>query len=147
MIGFRSNIEDNNIVPEISLASYLRDLYTDPNLALQPIRRTATDEEDEITEGELNIARHKLSHNKAIGVDLLPDKFFHNNVLWMNMKTKILRTFNEWTTTLRIPSYVKKAKIIPLSKDANNSPFPILGEVRTIAVTPAISKLYELCIL
>ena len=53
--------------------------------------------------------------------------------------------FNEWTTTLRIPNYLKKAKIIPLSKDPLNSPFPEVGQVRTIAVTPAITKLFELC--
>ena len=44
-----------------------------------------------------------------------------------------------------MPQYMKKAKIIPLSKDANNSQFPEVGQVRTIAVTPAISKLFELC--
>ena len=34
-----------------------------------------------------------------------------------------------------------------MSKDPNNSPYPELGQVRTIAVTPEISKLFELCIL
>ena len=60
---------------------------------------------------------------------------------------KILRSFNSWITDLRIPAYTKVAKIIPLSKDENNSPFPKLGDVRTIAVAPAITKLFELCIL
>ena len=41
---------------------------------------------------------------------------------------------------------MKLARIIPLSKEPSN-PFPAHGQVRTIAVTPAITKLYELCIL
>ena len=93
------------------------------------------------------MARKKLSRNKAVGIDLLPDKHFHNEILWTEMGGKILSTFNNWVNSLNIPSYVKRAKIIPLSKDSNNSAFPILGELRTIAVNPAISKLYELCIL
>jgi hypothetical protein len=36
---------------------------------------------------------------------------------------------------------------VPLSKDPEGSQFPKYGEVRTIAVTPAIAKLYELCLL
>ena len=41
---------------------------------------------------------------------------------------------------------MKLARIIPLSKEPNN-PYPAHGQVRTIAVTPAITKLYELCVL
>ena len=70
---------------------------------------------------------------------------FHNDIHWDQIKHKILIKFNEWIQNLSIPDYMKKAKIIPLSKDPNNSPFPEVGQVRTIAVTPAITKLYELC--
>ena len=36
------------------------------------------------------------------------------------------------------------AKTILLSKDKNNSAYPKVGDVRIIAVLPAITKLYEL---
>ena len=69
----------------------------------------------------------KLSRHKAVGVDLFKDMNFHDDALWGIVKTKILRKFNEWVLTLRIPSYLKLAKIIPLSKDPGNSPYPSLG--------------------
>ena len=40
MIHFRSRIENGIIIPEIPLAEYLSGLYSDPALALGPIRRT-----------------------------------------------------------------------------------------------------------
>lgn len=46
-----------------------------------------------------------------------------------------------------MPDYVKRARYIPLSKDVCKGPFPELGNVRLIAILPAISKLYETCIL
>ena len=39
---------------------------------------------------------------------------------------------------------MKTAKTIFLSKDENGSQFPKVGDVRIIAVLPAITKLYEL---
>ena len=117
MIKFRSRIENGNIIPEISLADYLETLYTNRDLALRPIVRSEFNQLDIITIEELLAARGKLSKHKAIGVDLLPDKLFHNNILWKTMETKILDTFNKWTRTLEIPQYVKIARIIPLSKD------------------------------
>ena len=62
-----------------------------------------------------------------MGVDLLKDMVFHDSVLWSKVKTKVLNKFNEWVLSLRIPSYLKLAKIIPLSKDPDNSPYPSLG--------------------
>ena len=62
-----------------------------------------------------------------MGVDLLKDMVFHDSVLWSKVKTKVLSKFNEWVLSLRIPSYLKLAKIIPLSKDPDNSPYPSQG--------------------
>ena len=147
MIAFRSRVEGGNIIPEASLTEYLQTLYTNNQLALGRPIRTESREEDLFSEEELEVARQRLSRHKAVGIDLLRDMVFHDTVLWDKVKGKVLTKFNEWVTTLRIPSYLKLAKIIPLSKDPNNSPFPEIGQVRTIAVTPAISKLFELCIL
>ena len=147
MLSFKSRVVDGAITPEASLPEYLGQLYTDQDLALERISRTHYDIEDEISEAELEISRQKLSRHKAVGIDLLKDMIFHDDVLWDTVKSKVLAKFNEWVLTLRIPSYLKLAKIIPLSKDPDGSPYPSLGQVRTIAVTPAISKLFELCIL
>ena len=112
----------------------------------RPIRSPVTDD-DLISEAELNVAREKLSRNKAVGLDQLKDRHFHNDLIWEKIQNKIKNNFNRWITELRIPQYLKVAKIIPLSKDEDNSPFPKLGDIRTIAVAPAITKLFELCLL
>ena len=52
----------------------------------------------------------------------------------------------QWISRLKIPKYLRLARIIPLSKEESN-PYPSHGQVRTIAVTPATMKLLELCIL
>ena len=41
----------------------------------------------------------------------------------------------------KIPSYLKCARIIALSK--SNTSYPQIGEIRTIAILPAFSKLIE----
>ena len=145
MIHFRSKVIRGKIEPEMKLHEYLAQLYTDPAQALEPIQRTETDPDDQVTKIELNNARNLLSRHKAVGLDQLQDMVFHKECHWNLIKRKVLTKFNYWISSLRIPQYLKKAKIIPLSKDTNNSPFPEVGQVRTIAVTPAISKLFELC--
>ena len=100
MIGFRSRIVDGAIVPEIDLAQYLERLYTSQNLRLERIGRTEIRDEDLITEAELETSRVKLSRHKAVGVDLLRDTTFHDDTHWNMIRPKILRKFNEWTTTL-----------------------------------------------
>ena len=127
MISFKSKIIDGVIRPEIGLAEYLRNLYTSQELRLERVERTESREEDLITEADLEYSRAKLSRHKAVGVDLLRDMTFHDDAHWNRIREKILIKFNEWVSTLRIPGYLKTARIIPLSKDPNNSPFPELG--------------------
>ena len=127
MTSFKSKIVDGTIIPEVSLSDYLRQLYTCENQKLESIVRTESRVEDTITEAELEISRDKLSRHKAVGIDLLRDMVFHDDAQWDRIKGKILIKFNEWVTTLRIPNNLKLAKIIPLSKDPNNSPFPEIG--------------------
>ena len=102
MKKFRSKVENGKIASEIPLAEYLASLYTDPVRSLARLmQRTAPlEDEDIIEEAELNMARKKLSRNKAIGVDLLADKQFHNDILWDEMKDKVLLSFNNWVSTL-----------------------------------------------
>ena len=55
--------------------------------------------------------------------------------------TKLSRTFTEWSNINHFPPYMKKAKIICLSKEA--TALPSAGQVRTIAVLPVVSKVFE----
>ncbi len=60
--------------------------------------------------------------------------------------TKILVAFNKWFTEGRVPQYLKSSRVITLSKDQNISKYPEVGEIRTIAIAPALTKMYELCL-
>ena len=46
-----------------------------------------------------------------------------------------------------IPEYLYQANITALTKDKSLDPYPKIGNVRTIAVMPAITKCYEATIL
>ena len=48
---------------------------------------------------------------------------------------------NSWIAENKIPSYLNIARMIPLSKEA--TAYPEVGNIRTIAVLPAISKIWE----
>ena len=52
-------------------------------------------------------------------------------------------TFNRMKNESKIPNYMKRAQIIPLSKDLKDGPFPPAGAIRTIAILPATFKLFE----
>ena len=103
MVQFRSSIENGLITQPQPFPEYFADLYTRPDLALPRIRRTQSSAEVIITEGELEIARSKLSRHKAVGIDRLADMRFHDDVLWDQVKDKVLYKFNEWALTLTIP--------------------------------------------
>ena len=96
---------------------------------------------------ELEIARRDLAKGKALGVDELPDLYFKDRDIWERIKIRILEIFNQWAAGNKLPKYLNKATIIPLSKDANSPLFPRVGDVRTIAVIPSLAKMFEICIL
>ena len=107
MVQFRSEVQGDQVIPAENFADYFANLYTCPQPALSPIPRTQSSAEVIITEGELEAARAKLSRHKAVGVDRLADMKFHNDILWDQIKDKVLYKFNQWALTLRIPSYMK----------------------------------------
>lgn len=82
-----------------------------------------------------------------MGVDDLRDTLLKDEYIWPHIKSKIKNIFNEWLHGKKVPKYLNKAKIFVLSKDKESPEFPKVGMVRTIAVLPCISKLYESCIL
>lgn len=55
--------------------------------------------------------------------------------------TKLCLTFNSWIKQGKLPTYCTTARAIALSKEA--TPFPSIGQIRTIAITPAITKVFE----
>ena len=56
------------------------------------------------------------------------------------------RTLEDWLNTATVPEYIRIAKVfaLPKSKGPGN---PEYGDIRTISVTPAVTKLYELVLL
>ena len=54
---------------------------------------------------------------------------------------KLTNSFNEWASNEGPPVYLKTAKVVPLSKDM--TPFPKVGNIRTISILPVTFKLYE----
>ena len=96
---------------------------------------------------QLERARRKLAKGKAKGLDELQDIYLKSEEIWDKAKDKILIEFNRSLRQGSVPLYFKRSRIIPLSKDKDNSQFPKVGEVRTISVTPCIAKLFELIVL
>ena len=62
---------------------------------------------------------------------------------------KVFRKFQnfltDWLNGSSIPDYIATARTVFLSKDG--TPYPVEGDVRVIAILPAITKLYELVLL
>ena len=52
---------------------------------------------------------------------------------------------NKWILNKKVPNYVNEVKLIPLSKEENN--FPKIGNVRTLAASQGIKKVFETIIL
>jgi hypothetical protein len=85
-----------------------------------------------IDEALLDQAVKKLSRDKAVGLDLLPDFFFKSKEVYRAIKPKILRIFNDWANTGAIPPSMLHGKIIAISK--TEAQMPPLPKVRLINV-------------
>ena len=84
----------------------------------------------------------RLSSGKAAGIDKLRDihlKFLLKTSPRVKFKIQVL--ILKWLNGGDIPYYFTHAKTFLLSKEQNQ--FPKVGNVRIIAVLPAILKLYE----
>jgi hypothetical protein len=92
---------------------------------------------------EVNTAIANLG-NKAIGVDLLKDTTL-KKVLTPEIVSKISDSYNCWIRKGNIPQYASTARVVALSK--TGSPYPPKGQIRTISILPAITKIYEKAIL
>ena len=98
-----------------------------------------------VTYEDIDNAAKKMKSGKAVGVDSLRDVTLLEALKKPSIKEKIRSKFESWLNQeIDLPQYMKTAKTIFLSKDEHGSQFPKEGEVRIIAVLPAITKLYEL---
>jgi hypothetical protein len=86
----------------------------------------------EIDEALLDQAVKKLSRDKAVGLDLLPDFFFKSRAVYRATKPKILRIFNDWANIGEIPPSMLQGRIIAISK--TEAQMPPLPKVRLINV-------------
>ena len=93
------------------------------------------------------MARDKLAKDKAKGIDELPDSWLKDPMLWPHICRQIAQFFDELLLNEEeVPKYMKTARVIPLSKDNNTPLYPEEGKVRTIAILPVLTKLYEICL-
>ena len=59
---------------------------------------------------------------------------------------KIANAFEKWINGIEeIPTYLKTARTTMLSK--TDSQYPPVGDIRVIAILPALTKLYEVFVL
>ena len=85
------------------------------------------------------------------GVDCLPDRVFselvkhHNKSRSDDLVQQMCRALNSFLADPVWPRYFSTAKVVPLSK--TDSSFPNHKDIRTIAVLPTITKVFELRIL
>ena len=95
-----------------------------------------------VSNADIRMALHLLAKGKATGNDCLGDRLLHDLIKHNAVRQKIKCTFAEWLNGARVPAYITTARVIFLSKE--QTPYPAEGNVRTIAILPAITKLYEL---
>jgi len=92
------------------------------------------------TYNEVSSAMGSLG-NKAVGVDALKDTIIKKASVDEQIVQNITNEFNKWQAAGKMPYYTTTARVIPISK--KTSAFPPVGEIRTISITPAITKLFE----
>jgi hypothetical protein len=94
---------------------------------------------------DIKEAINKLSRNKAKGVDGLKDIQIRAASKKDQVLQKITNCFNEWLQNNHNPNYLKRARVVPLSKE--NTKYPQTGNIRPIAIYPSVTKLFEQAIL
>ena len=91
------------------------------------------------------MALNLVGKNKAAGLDCLSDKHMKPLLSKEKIISKITKSFNHWFLSHKIPSYLKTARIVVLSKEKSN--FPTYGNIRPIAILPTLFKVFEIIIL
>ena len=88
-------------------------------------------------------ALDRLSRGKAVGDDALRDNHLREALLGsVELRFRLAERFEAWLNSEEpLPAYMKEARTVMLSKDG--TAYPPEGEVRVIAILPALTKLYE----
>jgi hypothetical protein len=94
---------------------------------------------------EVKIAITKVSWLKATSTDQLPDTLLHHAVKNDEHLDKLTTKIQEFMNDPYWPSYLFRARLIPLSK--NGSAYTGIDQVRTISVISPLAKLIERIIL
>jgi hypothetical protein len=131
-IKFKCNEE------QVSIANYIGKLYKSDSPTTLPQINKLKDTGDLLTTDDVSAAILKLG-NKAIGLDGLKD-----TQIKLNKETLVpvlTKRFNEWIKAGKAPDYITNARVVSLSKES--TAYPSVGNIRTIAISPAITKLYE----
>ena len=79
--------------------------------------------------------------NKATGIDGLDYATLKEKSYRIALVYKLTTVFNRWWNGQDLPAYLKVARIVSLSKDGTEAPPE--GDIRTIAIIPQLTKVYE----
>lgn len=145
-IRFRAERVGENLVEAQTISQYIQELYASnaPRMA-----QVASQGRARVTlvasQQVIWKALKKLSQNKASGLDLLPDYFLKDQKVSKSILTKLTLTFNLWLSGTPLPDYLRVGRIFCLSKERTE--YPSVGGIRTIAILPTTTKLYELSLL
>ena len=142
-LGFAPNESpDGTLNPAASFDEYLTELYFKDGISTPPPVH-APGPKISITAEEVVQALKKLSFNKAVGLDQLKDHVLRQAIKGSpEVAAKLASSFQKWINGEEtIPAYLKVARTVMLSK--SDSQYPPEGDVRVIAILPALTKLYE----
>ena len=142
--AFKSSLDSNgDIVEAPSFKDYMSRLYQENAVHnIMPFIPRNREEIVTVSTEDMELAFKQLKTGKAGGLDGLRDFILkapeYRNILLQ----RLTPLFNDWANGGTVPAYLKATKTIPLSKEDNNN-HPEEGNIRTIAVASALTKLYE----
>jgi hypothetical protein len=139
-IGFQSKIEDGLIIPAITIQEHITNLFREPTRII--FHQPRIIEKFVINETMMDDAIKKLSRDKAVGLDLLPDYFLKSRRVYQTIKKKLIGIFSEWANLGGIPDTILTGRIFALSK-INNCQNPTFPKVRLLNITASTLKLHE----
>ena len=144
----QTSLDANQLPSDYSFQTYIQEQFATPQehrfSPLAPSELLTASHHTPFTKEDVDAAVGSLK-NKAIGLDMLSARLLKLPCVRAKVVPKITAAFNDWQEHATCPHYLKSAKIIPLSKQ--NTEYPDVGQIRLIAILPAISKVYEKCIL
>ena len=143
-LGFRDEVAaDGSVVPARLFADLLEELYgrTGPAYALPWVPRSQY--RASVTADQVLEALRRLSFGKAVGLDGLGDRHLRDALKQdESLREKTAGLFESWLNgDAAMPPHLKVARTVMLSKDGTQ--YPLYGEVRVVAILPAVTKLYE----